>query len=136
MKKIKNTKGFTLMEMLIVVAIIAILIAIAIPTFTAQLEKAREAADIANIRSTYSEAMVDYLNSTGTDDITKVTPAMTQTKKEWDYVEWPKYLGEPAAEPTKGETVTVKVTKEGTVSCTVTAAPSAGGGAGEGGNPG
>ena len=44
MKKIKNTKGFTLMEMLIVVAIIAILIAIAIPTFTAQLEKAREAA--------------------------------------------------------------------------------------------
>ena len=98
MKKIKNTKGFTLMEMLIVVAIIAILIAIAIPTFTAQLEKAREAADIANIRSIYSEAMVDYLNSTGTDDITKVTPAMTQTKKEWDYVEWPKYLGEPAAE--------------------------------------
>ena len=48
MKKIKNTKGFTLMEMLIVVAIIAILIAIAIPTFTAQLEKARQAADIAN----------------------------------------------------------------------------------------
>ena len=44
MKKIKNTKGFTLMEMLIVVAIIAILIAIAIPTFTTQLEKAREAA--------------------------------------------------------------------------------------------
>ena len=28
MKKIKNTKGFTLMEMLIVVAIIAILIAV------------------------------------------------------------------------------------------------------------
>ena len=62
MKKIKNTKGFTLMEMLIVVAIIAILIAIAIPTFTAQLEKAREAADIANIRSAYSEAMVKYLD--------------------------------------------------------------------------
>ena len=41
MKKIKNTKGFTLMEMLIVVAIIAILVAIAIPTFTKQLEKAR-----------------------------------------------------------------------------------------------
>ena len=49
-----NRKGFTLMEMLIVVAIIAILVAIMIPTFTAQLEKAREAADIANIRSAYA----------------------------------------------------------------------------------
>ena len=129
MNKIKNTKGFTLMEMLIVVAIIAILIAIAIPTFTAQLEKAREAADIANIRSKYSEAMVDYLEGNGTKDVTKVTPAMTQTKEKWQYVEWPDYLGKPAPEPTKGDTVTVKVTKEGTVSCEVTAAPSAGSGA-------
>lgn len=118
MKKIKNTKGFTLMEMLIVVAIIAILIAIAIPTFTAQLEKAREAADIANIRSKYSEAMVAYLEGNGTDEVKKVTPAMTQTKGGWDYVEWPDYLGTDKPAPTKGDVVTVTISTTGTVSCT------------------
>lgn len=124
MNKIKNTKGFTLMEMLIVVAIIAILIAIAIPTFTTQLEKAREAADIANIRSTYSEAMVEYLDGDGTTiPVSKPTPKMTQTKKGWDYVTWPEYLGATKPEPVKGETVTVTVNADGSVKCEVTTAP-------------
>lgn len=61
MNKIKNTKGFTLMEMLIVVAIIAVLVAIAIPTFTTSLNKARIATDEANIRSGYASVMADIL---------------------------------------------------------------------------
>lgn len=118
MNKIKNTKGFTLMEMLIVVAIIAILIAIAIPTFTTQLEKAREAADIANIRSKYSEAMVNYLD--GKADTSAETPEMTQTKEGWDHVTWPDYLGgKDDCKPTKGDTVTVTVDEDGTATCTV-----------------
>ncbi len=57
MKRImKNKKGFTMAELLIVVAIIAVLVAIAIPVFTSQLEKSREATDIANIRSAYAAA--------------------------------------------------------------------------------
>ena len=56
--KTTNKKGFTLMEMLIVVAIIAILIAIAIPILTNVLEKARETADAANIRAAYAEVMI------------------------------------------------------------------------------
>ena len=48
-----NKKGFTLAELLIVVAIIAVLVAIAIPVFTSQLEKAREATDAANIRPVF-----------------------------------------------------------------------------------
>ena len=50
-----NKKGFTLAELLIVVAIIAVLTAIAIPVFTSQLEKSREATDLSNIRAAYAE---------------------------------------------------------------------------------
>ena len=61
-KKAKeNKKGFTLAELLIVVAIIAVLVAISIPIFTSQLEKSREAVDAANIRAGYAELMSDVL---------------------------------------------------------------------------
>ena len=57
----KNNKGFTLAELLIVVAIIAVLVAIAIPVFTGQLERSREATDAANVRSAYAEVVTHYL---------------------------------------------------------------------------
>ena len=53
----KNNKGFTLAELLIVVAIIGVLVAVAIPVFTSQLEKSRESTDLANVRGAYSEVM-------------------------------------------------------------------------------
>lgn len=61
LKKFTNKKGFTLMEMLIVVAIIAILIAVAIPTFNSALNKAKVGTDTANIRSGYAAAKVEVL---------------------------------------------------------------------------
>ena len=51
MKKLMNKKGFTLMEMLIVVAIIVILVAVSIPTFTSSLDDAKKATDDANLRA-------------------------------------------------------------------------------------
>lgn len=62
-KMMKNRKGFTLMEMLIVVAIIAILVIIAIPTFNSALAKARAATDVANIRSGYAAALVEAMTN-------------------------------------------------------------------------
>ena len=67
-----NKKGFTLAELLIVVAIIGVLVAISIPIFITQLERSREATDLANVRSAYAQVMaaaitgdtasVDYKN--------------------------------------------------------------------------
>lgn len=58
----KNKKcGFTLAELLIVVAIVGILVAISIPIFSVQLHKARVAADWANLRAYYSEIQADYI---------------------------------------------------------------------------
>ena len=62
MKK-NNKKGFTLAELLIVVAIIAVLTAIAIPVFSGSLVKSKEAADMANVRAAYADAVTAMLTS-------------------------------------------------------------------------
>ncbi len=77
MKK-NNNKGFTLAELLIVVAIIAVLVAVAIPVFTTQLEKSRESTDIANVRSAYAAMVAEYI-TTGNDQSMSVTAKQAQT---------------------------------------------------------
>lgn len=61
----KNEKGFTLAELLIVVAIIGVLVAISIPIFTSQLEKSRDAVTLSNARAAYAEASAAYLTGEG-----------------------------------------------------------------------
>ena len=68
-----NKKGFTLAELLIVVAIIAVLVAIAIPIFISQLEKSREATDAANIRDYYAEISVGLLDGSLNSTTTTMT---------------------------------------------------------------
>lgn len=69
LKKIKSKNGFTLMEMLIVVAIIVILVAVSVPVFSSQLNKAKQATDDANFRSAKSAAVAAYYLK---DDSSKV----------------------------------------------------------------
>ena len=54
----RNKKAFTLAELLVVVAIIAILVAIAIPTFSSATRKAEEATIKANMRTAYAEQTI------------------------------------------------------------------------------
>lgn len=76
-EKIREKKGFTLAELLIVVAIIAVLVAIAIPIFTTQLEKSREATDEANIRSLYAECAAAALTETSAGTVGNVTVTLS-----------------------------------------------------------
>ena len=59
----RTIKGFTLMEMLIVIAIIAVLVAIAIPVFSGQMEKAKQATDLANERGAYAAALAEWMTN-------------------------------------------------------------------------
>ncbi len=106
MKKINNKKGFTLAELLIVVAIIAVLVAISIPIFSAQLEKAREATDLANIRSAYAEASVEVLDKN--EDSTK-TVKLRQQVNEW-VTSNPECAGFPLSNDIAVKDKSVKVT--------------------------
>ncbi len=63
MKKLNNKKGFTLAELLVVVAIIGVLVAVSIPVFTSQLAKARLATNQANARAAYAAATAEYLQN-------------------------------------------------------------------------
>jgi len=84
----KDKKGFTLAELLIVVAIIAVLVAIAVPIFSGQVEKAKEAADAANLRAAYAIAAVQAIGADGADAVKgDTTVIITQADEGWDYVD-------------------------------------------------
>ncbi|MDD3277253.1 MAG: prepilin-type N-terminal cleavage/methylation domain-containing protein [Lachnospiraceae bacterium] len=127
-KKLKEKKGFTLAELLIVVAIIAVLVAISIPIFTSQLEKSREAVDAANIRATYAECQTAILTDGNIDKVTTKEITLKQQKNDWQTtnIDWPKNLtvsGEPTAKGKATFTYTAATaTADGTLTVTFSAA--------------
>lgn len=76
----QNRNGFTLMEMLIVIALIAVLVAIAIPAIASQLERSREAADLANVRAAYAQVSAEALLG---DPQFTVTVDLKQKQADW-----------------------------------------------------
>jgi type II secretion system protein G len=78
-KLMRNTKGFTLVELMVVVAIIGVLTAIAIPVYNAAKDRAEEATIKANLRTIDSALMQYYTLESGTiPEIRNIVPAYMQ----------------------------------------------------------
>ncbi|MBQ2944986.1 MAG: type II secretion system protein [Clostridia bacterium] len=69
MKK-TNKKGFTLVELVIVIAVIAILAAVMIPAFTTIVDKAQESKALQEVKAAYNiQLAVDLSTSDTGDDV-------------------------------------------------------------------
>lgn len=66
MKKNINKFGFTLIEMLVVIAIVAVLVSVVVPAITNSNQQAKAAADAANLRSVLSVLNIEVVNGEST----------------------------------------------------------------------
>ena len=101
------------------------LVAIAIPVFTSQLERSKESTDAANLRAAYAVAAAAVLEPSNTDTIS-AGPVTLQNSGNWDHVKGTKIatltFDESGTEiPTKGP-LYVNVTTDGKVTITSSAA--------------
>ncbi|SHE61334.1 type IV pilus assembly protein PilA [Desulforamulus putei DSM 12395] len=96
---LKNRRGFTLVELMVVVVIIGILVAIAVPVYNSTQQTAKDNADKANIR-TLQGAAAQYMAETSDTDF------------KWPEEDtWKKYLAEWPKDPkNQGKTYKVTVT--------------------------
>ena len=105
LKRKGNQKGFTLVELLIVMAILAILVAIAVPRFGASLANAKNQANEANIMMIKKAAELAVYNEDVFPDDGDIDIMETLEEKA--------YIDGELTNPVTGNPYTVTITKEG-----------------------
>lgn len=79
MKKFGSKSGFTLVELIVVIAILGILAGIAVPAYSGYIKKANEAADYAQLDAIKTAAVFAYTDKHATDDDFKDITSITVT---------------------------------------------------------
>ncbi|MGN0782733.1 MAG: type II secretion system protein [Christensenellales bacterium] len=104
MKK-NNKKGFTIVELVIVIAVIGILAAVLIPTFTSLIERAKESAAMQNANSAWTDYMTEKVDQP--DYIENICIKSTVDGNDYYFhVENGEFKKDPVAAPNEEGTTT------------------------------
>lgn len=107
-KRLRNRKGFTLVELIVVIAVLGILASIAVPRLSGVTSTAKTNADNASIRTMQSAIAIAEAN--GEIDLNDPTTAVTATQIKSAIV--PKYLESiPKSQTGEGWVVTIDTAK-------------------------